>query len=182
MVISGANSELGAERRVALIIGNSAYEYWWGDSITTNQANYDGYYPYDKGEARGVFRRRTLPVSAFEPNPWGLYQVHGNVWEWTEDCRHENYENAPNDGSAWTTGECSVRILRGGAWNSHGKSLRAANRGKWSYPANIGFSRLRVRAAAASSAPAAEQNTRHPFKSAFAVAESGFTAMALCVS
>src|ERR1700693_3027602 len=56
------------------------------------------------------------------------YQVHGNVWEWTEDCYHHDYAGAPSDGSAWTAGDCSLRVLRGGSWGSDPWILRAANR------------------------------------------------------
>src|SRR6267378_719373 len=72
--------------------------------------------------------RRTLPVGSFGQNPWGLYQVHGNVWEWTEDCYHDNYSGAPSNGSAWTSGGCSDRVLRGGAWYFYPWLLRAAFR------------------------------------------------------
>jgi formylglycine-generating enzyme required for sulfatase activity len=101
--------------------------FWWGSSISTNQANYDGNYTYGSG-AKGEYRRRTLPVDSFERNPWGLYQVHGNVWEWTEDCYHDNYDGAPSDGSAWTSGECKYRVLRGGSWLNYPRNLRAADR------------------------------------------------------
>ena len=53
--------------------------FWWGSSITPDQANYDGNYTYDGGGSKGEYRQKTLPVDSFEPNPWGLYQVHGNV-------------------------------------------------------------------------------------------------------
>jgi formylglycine-generating enzyme required for sulfatase activity/uncharacterized caspase-like protein len=102
--------------------------FWWGSSISTEHANYDGSRYYNDGP-RGEFRKRTLPVDAFEPNPWGLYQVHGNVYEWTEDCLHLGYTGAPSDGSPWTTGDCSRRIGRGGSWYDGPSTLRAAHRG-----------------------------------------------------
>jgi formylglycine-generating enzyme required for sulfatase activity len=94
-------------------------EFWWGASLTTDRANYNG---------KPVYRQQTLPVKSFEPNPWGLYQVHGNVDEWMEDCSNHNYKGAPADGSANTGGDCSKHIIRGGSWASTGTNLRAAYR------------------------------------------------------
>ena len=73
--------------------------------------------------------KATVPVNSFSANPFGLYNVHGNVWEWTQDCWHETYAGAPTDGSAWTTG-CNenTRVLRGGAWNGSPADLRSAFR------------------------------------------------------
>ena len=70
----------------------------------------------------------TAPVGSFKPNPLGLYDMHGNVWEWVEDKWHNNYEKAPDDGSAWISGDSSLRVLRGGSWNYSPQSLRSANR------------------------------------------------------
>jgi formylglycine-generating enzyme required for sulfatase activity len=61
----------------------------------------------------------THPVGEKQPNPWGLYDMHGNVREWVEDCWHDNYEGAPTDGSAWTQGSYSARVLRGGSCYGH---------------------------------------------------------------
>ncbi|MEJ2552679.1 MAG: formylglycine-generating enzyme family protein [Gammaproteobacteria bacterium] len=71
----------------------------------------------------------TRPVGHGEPNPWGLYDMYGNVWEWVADCWHDNYQNAPQDGSVWSGGDCSRRIVRGGAWNSPALYARSAVRG-----------------------------------------------------
>ncbi len=101
--------------------------FWWGDEISTEQANYNGNYTFGKG-SKGEYRQKTVPVDSFQPNPWGLYQVHGNVWEWCADCWNDNYHNAPTDGSAWATGDCGRRVLRGGSWFNYPQHLRAAYR------------------------------------------------------
>ena len=103
--------------------------FWWGDSITTSQANYNGRATSYNGSPKGEYRQATVPVSSFSPNPFGLYNVHGNVWEWVEDCFHDTYSGAPTDGSAWTTG-CSgnIRVRRGGSWDSSPSGLRSASR------------------------------------------------------
>ena len=103
--------------------------FWWGSSITPTQANYDGSVePYKGGGSKGEYRQRTVPVNSFEPNSWGLYNVHGNVWEWTEDCWHGNYQGALKDGSAWTSGDCGKRMARGGSWVGSPWLLRSARR------------------------------------------------------
>ena len=99
-----------AEREYVTRAGTNT-PFWWGNSISTSQANYDGK-PYGvrtNGENRG----RTVPADSFAPNPWGFYQVHGNIYEWTEDCWNDNYNGAPVDGSAWISGDCSRRTIRG---------------------------------------------------------------------
>jgi formylglycine-generating enzyme required for sulfatase activity len=129
-----------AEREYVTRAGTTT-PFWWGASISTEQANYDGNYTYGDS-SKGQHRQQTLPVDSFMPNPWGLHQVHGNVWEWVEDCWHESYVGAPTDGSAWTTGDCSYRVLRGGSWDKFPRSLRSAYR-NWNRPgdrsSSIGF-------------------------------------------
>jgi formylglycine-generating enzyme required for sulfatase activity len=105
--------------------------FWWGSPITPEQANYDGTLLYKGGGHKGAFRRKTVSVSEFSANPWGLYQIHGNVWEWVEDCWNANYGGAPGDGSAWTSGECKYRVRRGGSWFDQPQALRSAVRGTY---------------------------------------------------
>jgi formylglycine-generating enzyme required for sulfatase activity len=124
-----------AEREYVTRAGTTT-PFWWGSSISTNQANYNGNHTYGKG-VKGEYRQQTVPVDSFQPNPWGLYQVHGNVWEWAEDCvagyfYQESYNGAPNDGSARTSGDCGSRVLRGGPWDYHPQVLRAADRYRFS--------------------------------------------------
>ena len=102
--------------------------FWWGPSVGPRRANYNTNRTYGC-EEREPSRGRTLPVDAFGPNPWGLYNVHGNVAEWVEDCANDNYEGAPSDGVAWLDGDCSRRIQRGGGWSRAPQALRSASRG-----------------------------------------------------
>jgi formylglycine-generating enzyme required for sulfatase activity len=99
-----------------------------GGTITTEQANFDG------RRDGGVYREETVQVGSFPPNAFGLHDMHGNVWEWVQDCWNQNYSGAPGDGSAWTTGDCSRRVIRGGAWHLSPALLRSADRLK--YPAH----------------------------------------------
>jgi len=103
--------------------------FWWGESISPKRANYDGNFTFNSS-AKGRYIKKTLPVDSFEPNPFGLYQVHGNVYEWVEDCMRERhgYIGVPADGSAWTSAVCRNRVLRGGSFSSGPWFLRAANR------------------------------------------------------
>ena len=108
----------------------SAFSF--GDTISPEQANYDGSFTYNGGP-RGEYRRGTTPCGMFPANPWGLYDMHGNVWEWVQDVVHDNYEGAPLDGSAWETGGDSARrILRGGCWLYNPRYLRSALRNGFS--------------------------------------------------
>jgi formylglycine-generating enzyme required for sulfatase activity len=104
--------------------------FWWGTTISTAQANYDGNYKYPmpKGLTKGEYREQTMPVDSFKPNPWGLYNVHGNVWEWTEDCWNVTNAGNPRDGRARTSGDCSLRIIRSGSLASPPQYLRSAFR------------------------------------------------------
>ncbi len=130
-----------AEFEYAARAGTST-PFWWGSSITPDQANYDGRYPFSEGGSKGEYRRRTVPAGSFAANPWGLCDVHGNAWQWMEDCWHENYNGAPADGSAWITAcSGSDRVTRGGSWFNDPWSLRATAR-SWEESdasCNVGF-------------------------------------------
>jgi formylglycine-generating enzyme required for sulfatase activity len=115
-----------AEREYVTRAGTST-PFWWGRSITTDQANYNGGAYAGAVAAKAEFRGRTVPVQSFEPNEFGLHQVHGNVWEWMQDCWIDSYQRAPSDGSA-VPGNCTSRSLRGGSWNDDPGRLRSASR------------------------------------------------------
>jgi len=98
-----------------------------GNCITTGQANFNGNYPAN-GCPKGQYRRRTVAVGSFSPNAFGLHDMHGNVWEWVQDCWNDSYRGAPSDGSAWMSGDCGRAVLRGGSWGYNGQDLRSAFR------------------------------------------------------
>ncbi|MFM6727373.1 MAG: formylglycine-generating enzyme family protein [Dolichospermum sp.] len=100
--------------------------FYFGETITTELANYDGYYTYGDGLKR-VGRQQTTDVGTFPPNAFGLHDMHGNVWEWCQDTWHENYVNAPEDGSDWTS-QGSRKVLRGGSWYDIPRNCRSASR------------------------------------------------------
>ncbi len=94
---------------------------WWGDAIGIDHANCNG--------CGSRWDNRLLaPVGSFGPNPFGLDDMLGNVWEWVEDCWHESYVGAPEDGSAWTGGDCRKRVMRGGSWSNVAEFVRSATR------------------------------------------------------
>jgi formylglycine-generating enzyme required for sulfatase activity len=107
-------------------------EYSFGDDAE----QLDEYAWYDKNSSS-----QTQPVGAKKPKPWGLHDMHGNVWEWCQDVWHDNYEGAPTDGSAWG-GEGTYRVLRGGSWLDYARNCRCASRSGWEpggRSRNLGF-------------------------------------------
>ncbi len=115
---------------------DSTTPFHFGDTITTDLANYRGtdheeYQwsgSYDQG-SKGVYRRETTPVDSFSPNAFGLYDMHGNLWEWCQDDYSDNYNVTPVDGSAWVSKENSgLKILRSGSWGDIPRFCRSAIR------------------------------------------------------
>ena len=100
--------------------------FYFGETITPDLVNYNGNWPYGS-TPKGIGREKTTAVGSFPPNTFGLYDMHGNVWEWCQDVYHGNYHGAPTDGSAWETGgDSKYRMLRGGSWNDSAENSRAA--------------------------------------------------------
>ena len=99
----------------------STTKYGWGNEIGQNRANCRGCGSQWDGE-------KTAPVGSFNPNAFGLHDMHGNLWEWVHDCWSDSYQGAPTDGSARTSGDCESRVLRGGSWFNRPELLRAASR------------------------------------------------------
>jgi len=103
-----------------------------GRTISTKQANHD------------FILEKTAPVGTYPPNAFGLYDMHGNVWEWVQDCWNGSYAGAPGDGSAWESGECVRRVLRGGSWGYIPRYLRSANRFGYTAGIRSNFNGFRV--------------------------------------
>jgi formylglycine-generating enzyme required for sulfatase activity len=101
--------------------------FYFGESITPDLVNYDGDYTYASAP-KGKYRQHTTDVGTFPPNSFGLYDMHGNVWEWCQDD-YDNYINAPTDGSALTSPRVSYKLLRGGSWGGNHYICRSAYRG-----------------------------------------------------
>jgi formylglycine-generating enzyme required for sulfatase activity len=103
--------------------------FYFGEAIVPDLVNYNGNYSYGKAP-KGQYRERTTEVGSFPPNAFGLSDMHGNVWEWCLDTWHENYNDAPSDGSSWVNKDNDYRVLRGGSWNSNADICRSAYRSR----------------------------------------------------
>jgi formylglycine-generating enzyme required for sulfatase activity len=115
----------------------------FGPQITPEQANYDGNYPYAGGE-QGEFRQKTVAVKSLPANPWGLYEMHGNVWEWCKDGQRTYDEQAQIDPvGPMRHGEDEPRSVRGGSWSGNARGSRSAFR--YAFPAGLAFSDLSFR-------------------------------------
>lgn len=111
--------------------------------ISPAKANYNSnaVYAGSRKDSAGD-REKTVPAGSLPANPWGLHEVHGNVWEWVADCWHDDYQGAPGGGEVWAGGDCGRRVLRGGSWDVDPVWLRSASR-NWFAPLNrdslVGF-------------------------------------------
>ena len=100
--------------------------FYTGNNITTSQANYNGNYPYNNN-SNGEYREKTMSVGSFPANRWGLYDMHGNVWEWCWDWYGDYESGVQADPIGAVSG--AYRVMRGGSWNDLGQYLRSAQRG-----------------------------------------------------
>jgi formylglycine-generating enzyme required for sulfatase activity/serine/threonine protein phosphatase PrpC len=119
--------------------GGERSMYWWGSRKGEGNAHC-----FDCGTELNT--NKPAKVGSYKPNQYGLYDTAGNLYEWVHDCYHRNYDGAPNDGSVWEGGDCSVRVVRGGAYRSPANSMRVENRetfpsGKGQY--NVGIRLVR---------------------------------------
>lgn len=106
------------------IRGGVATRYWWGDQMKTGKANC-------KGCGDPWSQESPATVGAFAPNPYGLYDMNGSVWEWVSDCWHNSYKGAPADGRSWDEPECRVRVIRGGSWREGADYMMSSTRFKY---------------------------------------------------
>jgi formylglycine-generating enzyme required for sulfatase activity len=104
--------------------------FYFGESITPELVNYDGNHSYASAP-KGQYRQQTTDVGTFPPNAFGLYDMHGNVWEWCQDDYQENYINATIDGSALTIPSAPYKLLRGGSWYLSARNCRSASRNRY---------------------------------------------------
>ena len=122
----------------------TATPYWWGGEIDTTRANID--YPVSATDAAkdAPVRHAAVAVDSFKANAWGFYSVHGNVWEWTQDCWNDDNTAHPSDGRALLEGDCGRRAARGGSWNDFAPEARAAARFGFDVASRNGLQGFRV--------------------------------------
>ena len=109
---------------------NTTTPFHFEETISTDLVNYSGKYFFSDKQT-SEYRQKTVDVGSFSPNAFGLYDMHGNVCEWCSDRWHENYNDAPKNGSSWETGTVDhLRVMRGGSWDNNAFGCRSANRGR----------------------------------------------------
>lgn len=106
---------------------NSTTIFAFGNQLTSEQANFNGTVPF-ANSAKGVFLKKTTPVGTYQPNAWGLFDMHGNAWEWVEDFYVPNYNNLNANGLPYLATNTGYKVIRGGSCFSNGAGLRSANR------------------------------------------------------
>jgi formylglycine-generating enzyme required for sulfatase activity len=132
--------------------------FHFGKTINTDLVNYAGNYSYGAAK-KGEDRQTTTVVGSFPANPFGLYDMHGNVWEWCADQWHPNYDNAPVDGRAWTVAGTKSHVIRGGSWNYVPWLCRSASRLDYDHRlVNVGF-----RVALQIATPSAQTENNEPW-------------------
>jgi serine/threonine-protein kinase len=113
-------------------------KYAWGNDIDCLKARFSQFSGICGND------RNTSFVKTFDPNKFSLYDMYGNVWEWTNDCWNNNYRGAPNDGSVWNNGNCTAGVIRGGSWLNQASFLRSTSRGRYSRSARSNANGFRL--------------------------------------
>ena len=104
--------------------GGTSTRYWWGHQMATGKASCKDCGPPWQADA-------PVKAGSFAPNPFGLYDMNGSVWEWVSDCWHSSYQRAPSDGRSWEEPDCRVRVLRGGSWREGASYMPSTTRFKY---------------------------------------------------
>lgn len=137
----------------------TATRYWWGNEKAAGRANCaDCGSPWDGRDAS--------PVGSFQPNPFGLFDVHGNVWEWTQDCWIETYQGAPGDGTPRLVGDCLSRVIRGGSWALDHEYMRSSRRSRYDRDVRYHLNGFRVVSELPAAAGPAPADGNLPFEAA----------------
>jgi formylglycine-generating enzyme required for sulfatase activity len=128
-LLPGLNAQLPSEGQWEYACrGGTATPFAFGENISPELVNYDGNYPYADAE-KGVYREKTVPVQFLPANDWGLYEMHGNVWEWCQDTWQENLGSEPVTDPLNSAADAGAsRVLRGGSWYGYGRAVRSAFR------------------------------------------------------
>ncbi|MCK4735156.1 MAG: formylglycine-generating enzyme family protein, partial [Methanophagales archaeon] len=121
---------------------------WYVENSGSRSPKKGDYFGYDEDDwSQNRWKGKTHSVGQKKPNPWGLYDMHGNVWEWVQDEWHDDYNGAPADGSAWESGDGADRVIRGGSWKYDAGDCRSALRDHYdplNLDGDLGFRILRV--------------------------------------